>query len=292
MLKLGAMMTLIGLTAGAGNTGSAPPIDPTACKASGSLMRLPGLTEASGLVASRATPERLWSHNDSGKPEIFAVDSKGNVIGRVPIAGARIRDWEAITTAPCVGGWCLYLADIGDNNAKRKDITIYRVPEPIELGRPAEVDAVITASYPDGAHDAEALIALPDGALYIVTKGRTGPIALYRVPKNNGGTVQLERVGAPLSNGRPQVDARITDGAASLDGEWIVLRTETELAFYRAAEFLRGTFQPARHIDLKSLGEPQGEAIAFGASNNTMYLAGEGGSKTQPGTLAVLSCAN
>ena len=47
----------------------------------------------------------------------------------------------------------------------------------------------------------------------------------------------------------------------------------------------------ARRVDLKSVGEPQGEAVAFGPSSTTVYVAGEGGGKSQPGTLAVLSCA-
>ena len=45
----------------------------------------------------------------------------------------------------------------------------------------------------------------------------------------------------------------------------------------------------ARRMDLKSLGEPQGEAVAFGPSD-TVYIAGEGGGRSQPGTLAALSC--
>lgn len=290
MLKLSVIVTWA-MAATVGAAGNTPPIDPAACRPSGSLMRLAGLSEASGLVASRATPGRLWSHNDSGKPEIVAFDAKGNVTGHVSIGGARVEDWEAMATAPCAGGWCLYLADIGDNDARRQQITIYRVPEPARATGSAQVDAVITATYPDGAHDAEALLALPDGALYIVTKGDTGQVALYRVPKNTGGAVRLERVGAPLSKGTPAANARITDGAASPDGEWIVLRTRTALTFYRAADFLKGSFKEARSVDVQSLGEPQGEAISFGAGN-TVYLAGEGGGKSQPGTLAVLSCAN
>jgi hypothetical protein len=42
-------------------------------------------------------------------------------------------------------------------------------------------------------------------------------------------------------------------------------------------------------MDLKPLKEPQGEGVAFGPSN-IVYVAGEGGGKSQPGTLAALSC--
>ena len=270
----------------------APPLDPATCQALGGLTRLPGLSEASGLAASRTASGRLWSHNDSGKPVIVALDAKGKVTGQVAIAGARVEDWEAMSSAPCAGGSCLFIADIGDNNARRKEITIYRVPEPTGNASTATADAIIRASYPDGAHDAEALLAAPDGTLYVVTKGDTGPVALYRVPAASRGNdaVRLERVGEPLSKGSPAAGARITDGAISPDGELVVLRSRTSLTFYRAADCLKGNFREMKRVDVSSLGEPQGEGIAFGPSN-MIYLAGEGGGKGRPGTLAVLSCA-
>jgi hypothetical protein len=262
-----------------------------ACKPSGSMVRLAGLPEASGLVVSRGIPGRLWSHNDSGKPELFALNTKGQVTGRVSVTGAALQDWEALTAASCGNRTCLYIADIGDNDASRKEITVYRVPEPAAAATSAQVDGVFRAAYPDGAHDAEALLAGPDGTLYIVTKGDTGQVALYRFPRelSAGATMRLERVGAPISKGQPGEDARITDAAISQDGEWVVLRTRTALTFYRAAEFLKGEFREAQRLDLTSIGEPQGEGVAFGSSN-TVYVAGEGGGKSQPGTLAVLSC--
>lgn len=255
-------------------------------------MRLAGLPEASGLVVSRATAGRLWAHNDSGNAEIFALDMNGKVTAKLTVSGAQIEDWEAMASAPCESGHCLFLADIGDNDATRKSITIYRVPEPTSTGGTAQVNAVYRATYPDGAHDAEALLAGPDGALYIVTKGDTGSVALYRFPKDlrTDATMRLERVGT-LSEKQPAGDARITDGAISADGKSVVLRTTSALTFYPASDFLRGTFRESRRVDLKALGEPQGEAVSFGPSN-IVYVAGEGGGKSQPGTLAVLSCPN
>ena len=256
-------------------------------------MRLDGLPEASGLAVSRAIPGRLWAHNDSGKPQIFALDANGKVTGRVSLSGAAMEDWEAMASGPCGSSTCLYIADIGDNSAGRSEITIYRVPEPAKAGGSAQVNGVFRASYPDGAHDAEALLAAPDGTLHIVTKGDTGHVALYRFPREmrEGTILRLERIGDPLSNGKPAEDARITDGAISVDGEWVVLRTRTALMFYRASDFLKGNFRKARSVDLKPLAEPQGEAVAFGPAN-MVYVAGEGGGKSQPGTLAALSCAN
>lgn len=262
------------------------------CKASGSLMRMRDLPEASGLAVSKVTPGRLWAHNDSGKPELLALDAKGQVAGRVPVSGAAVEDWEAIASGPCGSTSCLYVADIGDNSAKRRNIVVYRIPEPSKVPGTAQVDAVYRATYPDGAHDAEALLVAPDGGLYIVTKGDTGHVALYRFPRElqAGTTMRLERIGSPMSNRSPKQDARITDGAISSDGEWVVLRTQDALMFYRAADFLKGQFQDVRRADLKSLGEPQGEGVALGAGD-TVYVAGEGGGAKQPGTLAVLACS-
>jgi hypothetical protein len=261
------------------------------CRPTGPTVKLESLPEASGLAASRSTPGRLWAHNDSGKPEITALDDKGTTVGRVAITGARVEDWEGLASAPCGNGACLYIGDIGDNEAERKDITVYRVLEPVMAVGTVPVDGVFRASYPDGPHDAEALLASPNGTLYVVTKGDTGPVALYRFPQalRTDTTMRLERVGSPLAD-KPSASMRVTDGAVSRDGAWVALRTSATLTFYRATEFFRGEFRAVRRTDLKGVGEPQGEAVAFGPSNNIIYLAGEGGGKKQPGTLAVLSC--
>src|SRR5262245_21722516 len=85
------------------------------CKPGSKLMQVTGLPEASGLAASRTTAGCLWSHGDSGAPEIVAVDTKGKVIGRVSVPDATLVDWEAMAAGPCGSGSCLYVADIGDN---------------------------------------------------------------------------------------------------------------------------------------------------------------------------------
>jgi hypothetical protein len=258
------------------------------CTPSGSLVPLAGLAEASGLASSRRAPGRLWTHNDSGQPVLVSLDSKGAITGQLQVTGAQVEDWESIEVGRCGTGSCLYIGDIGDNEAARKRITIYRVPEPERPGGTAAVSDVFHATYPDGAHDAEALFFAGD-RLHIVTKGDTGPVALYRFPQQlqAGTTMKLERVGAPA----PKTDAasRITDGSVSPDGQWVVLRSRSALKFYRASDVLAGQWKEAGTVDLTSLNEPQGEGVALGA-NNTVFLAGEGGGKGQPGTFARLSC--
>jgi hypothetical protein len=134
------------------------------------------------------------------------------------------------------------------------------------------------------------LLVSPVGQLFIVTKGETGPIALYRFPRElaSGATVRLERVGA-ITSGEVSAAARITDGAVSPEGAWTVLRTTSHLVFYRSDEFLAGRWREVQRVDLTTLKEPQGEGVALG-TGGTVFVVGEGGGKNQPGTLASFTC--
>jgi len=259
------------------------------CVPGGALTSLPGLAEASGLAVSRRSPGRLWSHNDSGAPVLFALDGSGTVKRHVRVTGATVEDWEAIAVGPCETGSCVYLADIGDNRAGRRQVTIYRIPEPEDASESAAVSGVFHAVYPDGAHDAEALL-IADGRLYIVTKGETGPLAVYRFPAElqADAPMRLERVGGASA----KVDrlSRVTDGSVSPDGQWVVLRSRSALEFFPTSDLLAGRWRATSTVDVTPLGEPQGEGVALGP-NDTVYLAGEGGGKGRAGTFARFTCA-
>ena len=59
----------------------------------------------------------------------------------------------------------LYVGDIGDNDAARPTVTVYRVHEPGEApaapGVPLDEVEAIELQYPDGPSDAEALLDRP-----------------------------------------------------------------------------------------------------------------------------------
>jgi hypothetical protein len=278
------IILIFGTSAGAMDLSQRPAS--AVCTTTSAAVPLVDLPEASGLAAGRGV---LWLHNDSGEPVLIAVNASGKPAGRMALTGARVDDWEALAAGPCGKGRCLFIGDIGDNNASRKQVTVYRVAEPSQPGGAATAEA-FHAIYPDGPHDAEALLASPDGSLFIVTKGETGPVAVYKFPRElrAGTTTRLERVGA--LSAKPKPVERITDGAFSPDGRWVLLRTNRALNFYRADEFLLGHFREVHRVDLAAVKEPQGEAVTFGP-DKTVYVAGEGGGKKQPGTLAALSCS-
>lgn len=243
-----------------------------------SLVEMP---EASGIAASRRTPNLFWMTNDSGHPRLFAVDENGQVRGRVDVAGAELIDWEDLSISRCGSGSCLYIADIGDNDARRSSIKLYRMPEPAPHEKTRQADGM-EVRYPDGPHDAEAMFVLPDDSIYVITK--ESPSVVYHAPRfEPGGTLALERLMTlPLRH--------VTDAEASADGRWVAVRTKEEALFYRTDELLRGEVEHVITASLLEFAEPQGEGIAFGAGN-AVYLAGEGGGKRAPGTFLRLECA-
>lgn len=251
------------------------------CAPAAQLVHIEGVAEASGVAVGRRTPGLLWTHNDSGAPLLYAIDTAGAVKARVQVTGAQVDDWEDIASGPCPGGACLYIADIGDNNRSRRSVTVYRIPEPRPDQAASEPAESWTLTYPDGAHDAEALFVAA-GALFIVTKDDSRGTALYRMPllPKGGRAARLELVS------RPSLE-RVTGAAISPDEAWVALRTNDALMFYRTPDLVGGGKPAPRRFDATPIGEPQGEGVALG-SDGRVYLTGEGGGRG--GTLASLRC--
>jgi hypothetical protein len=167
---------------------------------------------------------------------VYAIVEKGNNRGTFRISDAENEDWEAMQLGPGKDGSpALYIGDIGDNNRKRREITIYRVaePEPIPAGAKtnngrAGATETFTMSYPDGAHDAEALLVHPKtGETLIVTKESLGRANVYRLPLplDSRKKMTLERV-AELDMGSwgTRVDV-VNDGTVAPDARRATIRT-------------------------------------------------------------------
>jgi hypothetical protein len=161
------------------------------------LIADPRINEASGIAASIVDPRVVYVQNDSGDaPRFFALDARtGRTVAMHPVPGATNVDWEDLAVARDRRGVAsVWLADIGDNDARRADVCIYRVDEPrpgTAVGRPE----VWRLRYPDGPHDAESLAVAPGGAAFIVTKSLLGSSAVYTVPARPGGVQTLRKIG-------------------------------------------------------------------------------------------------
>ncbi|TGN62570.1 hypothetical protein EXE59_00320 [Nocardioides eburneiflavus] len=129
----------------------------------------PDIVESSGLAFTATTRGGLvHTVNDSGDSgRVFTVDtSTGSTVGVTSWGGDPV-DVEALAPA---GRGHVWVADIGDNRRVRDSVEVLRVP--VGPGDRAVTPAAYELVYPDGARDAEALLADPlTGRLHVVTKG-------------------------------------------------------------------------------------------------------------------------
>ncbi len=238
------------------------------------------LTEISGMEASAISPGVLWMHNDSGdSARVFAMTATGHHLGWFTLAGAAHVDWEdiALGPGPQPGVSYLYVGDIGDNSEVRASIAVYRVAEPgVDANNPpgdgqtlAGVDTLVL-QYPDGAHDAEALIVDPvTGDLVIVAKQPSGQAGVYVLPAGSaGGILTLAAtIAVPF----------VTAGDVTSDGGAVVLRTYGSVLVFlrRSGMSLAGALQSAPCTGA-SASEPQGEAIAIAPNSEGYATTSEG----------------
>jgi hypothetical protein len=135
------------------------------------------------------------------------------------------------------------------------------------------------------------MFVLPDGGVYLVTKGSTDEdsVDLYRwpTPLRPGVTSVLERVRTLVPHPE-QLGDYVTGASASPNGRWVVVRSYSTLAFYRTRDLL-GAGQPAVQMDLLPLGEAQGEGVSL-SDDGTVMLTSEGGGSYLPGSATRLTC--
>lgn len=134
------------------------------------------LDELSGLAVSRRDPDVLWVHEDHlGEPAIYALNTLGDTLATVTLEDATNNDWEDMAIGPCGDDWCVFLGEIGNNDADRTELGVYAFVEP-DLA--TAVDGTITVtdwtwygmSYPDENQNAEALAVTAEGLPVVLTK--------------------------------------------------------------------------------------------------------------------------
>lgn len=257
-------------------------LTPTLTLIDTATLRARRLDESSGVVESRRRPGIFWTHNDSGDAAwLYTTDSTGADLGRVFVRGAHNVDWEDISFGRCphTDGGCLYVGDIGDNNARRPFVRIYVVPEPdpptaaSDTLRVVEPEATIELRYPDHPHDAEAL-AISDSTILIVTKDRFGPAVLLRA-SSTGPVAQVLQPVTMLAMESSFWRGRVATGAAlSNDGKLLALRTYVSLHFFAVKENFRAITGP--NGTTLPIIESQGEGVCFDHLGRIILTSEEG----------------
>lgn len=215
----------------------------------------PDIVESSGLVVTDGLAVTVNDSGDSAR--IFTVDlATGETVG-VTRWDAEVRDVEALAPA---GEGHVWVGDIGDNLAARDSVVVTRVP--FGRGDRDVVGEAYELVWPDGARDAESLLASPvDGRLHLVSKDPFGG-QVYAAPKrlDPDRPNRLEPVA--------EVAGLITDGAFFPDGRHAVLRNYGigylhELPSWRQVSMFR--LPP----------QQQGEGIAV-SPDGVVHLSSEG----------------
>jgi len=233
----------------------------------------PRIAESSGLAAAGSS---LYTVNDGGtRLRVFVLDRACRVRREIlnPLDPYDVED-----LARGLDG-SLWLSDTGDNNGSRETVALERLTESGEA-------TLYRFTYPDGAHDAEALLLEHSGLPYLVTKEplSAGVYTPTRAPSTDRST-PLRRVATLTFNptgtpGGPVGSASqivVTGGAVSPDGSRLALRTYTDAYLWNVPDgdigeaFASG---PTRRIPLPATR--QGEAITFSADGRALLTSTEG----------------
>ncbi|MFS4416002.1 hypothetical protein [Maribacter sp. 2307ULW6-5] len=237
------------------------------------------MDENSGMVLGN--DQTLWVIEDNGNPnDLYQIDLKGNRLRTVEIENAENGDWEDLAKDQAGN---LYIADIGNNDNDRKDLVIYKIPDPNQLTGNKVQAARISFYYPEQHHfpppkearhyDAEALFHWGDH-LYIVTKNRADPFdgtaLLYKVPDRPGSyaaTLVAEFITC-YEGGRCQVTA----ADISADGSRVILLTYGRILSY--THFNTDDFTLGDKEEIELYAYAQLEAICF-LDDSTVLVADE-----------------
>lgn len=244
------------------------------------VTKLPkSLKENSGIA--KISDSTLWVVEDHGnQDEIFKVNFKGDLIKQLKVKNAKNVDWEDLTLDEKDN---LYIGDFGNNHNKRKNLVIYKLPNP-EFEKGDKITAEkIAFSYPDQQefppkvadlnYDAEAFF-YRDGHLYIITKNRTIPFSgetfIYKVPAVSGvhKAVQVDK----FITCKTEVSCQVTSADISPDQKTVVLLGYGTLWIF--TDFKGDDFSKGSMRTIKLGVSTQLESICF-LNNDTLLLSDE-----------------
>ena len=233
----------------------------------------PRLAELSGLAV---VDDGLWAMADGGRRvQLHRIDPDTCAVVESRTAKVDPYDAEDLAVGP---DGSLWVGDTGDNDQRRSTVALIVVPQ---RGEPV----LHRLTYPDGPHDAEALLVDARGMPTVVTKS-VGVAGIYQPegPLRGEGPIPLVHVadlalptsttqGGPVGGFGTRT---VTGGAVSADGRVVALRTYTDAWLFPVpdgggvADALRGT-----PVQVPLPGEPQGEAVAF-AADGALLSGSEG----------------
>lgn len=141
------------------------------------------IRETSGLATQNG---QFITFNDSGgKATLYAIQPNGTELKKHKIKGAVNRDWEDIAQDSNY----FYIGDMGNNYAKRKDLTIYIVKRDFSLHDSIKINYATQEKFKKRKkhkYDAEAIMVYGDSLLLFSKNRKSYKTQLYVFPKQAG----------------------------------------------------------------------------------------------------------
>jgi len=203
------------------------------------LADLPTSLKETSAIEKFSNSNTLWVIQDSGNNNhLYGLNLNGKIVKDITIENAENIDWEDLTS-DSEGN--MYIGDFGNNNKKRKDFTIYKVPHAEKAT--SSIDAkIINFTLPKGmdSTDFESFFLYKD-FFYIFSKGHK-VCHLIKVPNTFGNHV-AEKISKYEFEGKHN---KVTSADISTDGKTVVLLNHNKLwklTGFSGDDFFSGTIE-------------------------------------------------
>ena len=236
------------------------------------------LTECSGLVHSLRYNGVFWAHGDGGSgASIVPVTASGKLArgwtGAVRVEGCKNNDWEDIALDDQGN---LIIADLGNNNGRRKQLMLHFVSEPKPGAVSVRPTRTLRVHYEDQKgdspdYDCEAVFSAA-GRIYFLTKHRSDKrTRLYRLAgESTTRSNPLRLVGSF------DVGGMVTAADASPDGKLVAVLTYTTLWVFSYDRASGSIFTKSESVRRTPIFAWQAEAVAW-EGNDALVIANENG---------------
>lgn len=139
------------------------------------------LNELSGL---EYFDSKLITHNDSGYDNSLFISDIDNIkFKEIKIDNTNNTDWEDI----CYDNDFLYVADVGNNYAFRKNLKIYKISKKFKLLDSINISYTLQNNFEKRSRnkfDAEAIISLKNNLILFSKNRLDNESFIYRIPKD------------------------------------------------------------------------------------------------------------
>ena len=236
------------------------------------------LTECSGLVHSLRYNGVFWAHGDGGSgASIVPVTASGKLArgwtGAVRVEGCKNNDWEDIALDDKGN---LIIADVGNNNGRRKQLMLHFVSEPKPGAVSVRPTRTLRVHYEDQKgdspdYDCEAVFSA-GGRIYFLTKHRSDKrTRLYRLDgESTTRSNPLRLVGSF------DVGGMVTAADASPDGKLVAVLTYTTLWVFSYDRASGSIFTKSESVRRTPIFAWQAEAVAW-EGKDALVIANENG---------------